>query len=472
MSVQPKTEEVPLLESLRDFPDWLPPMLVKEFRQGLRAGSFVLLLVALHLGVSLVEAFGLAASVRSESTQFVGVFFWGVVYAVLLLGAPLRGLAALHAEREARTLELLGAAGVSGTRLAWGKWISLMTQSCLMAVSLLPYFVLRYYTGGVDLALDARLLVLAVLASGSCVAAAIAASGLSRTLLRAALGAVFCVGFLSYWAAASALLDAPGAIATLNLMQRGWILIAGGAALSVVVLLRLAGDAVGPASENGAVLARLLLAPAWGAALIPALRGVEKPVFIGYLWGLGLLSLVVFAWHLSAVRVFDAHLRPFARAGAWGRFAAILLLPNWVGCLWILPLAAGALLVVVKSIVAQTVLLFVGAFLASGLLLWRTCFPKVRNLAGLFALYAVLGGLASAVSFALQAGWESRWLSFVPSLGIWRYFSVESKNVPDASVLPEWRAAALMAFLVYLLACCVPAFVWVRREVWPKWKAR
>ncbi len=472
MSVQPKTEEVPLLESLRDFPDWLPPMLVKEFRQGLRAGSFVLLLVALHLGVSLVEAFGLAASVRSESTQFVGVFFWGVVYAVLLLGAPLRGLAALHAEREARTLELLGAAGVSGTRLAWGKWISLMTQSCLMAVSLLPYFVLRYYTGGVDLALDARLLVLAVLASGSCVAAAIAASGLSRTLLRAALGAVFCVGFLSYWAAASALLDAPGAIATLNLMQRGWILIAGGAALSVVVLLRLAGDAVGPASENGAVLARLLLVPAWGAALIPALRGVEKPVFIGYLWGLGLLSLVVFAWHLSAVRVFDAHLRPFARAGAWGRFAAILLLPNWVGCLWILPLAAGALLVVVKSIVAQTVLLFVGAFLASGLLLWRTCFPKVRNLAGLFALYAVLGGLASAVSFALQAGWESRWLSFVPSLGIWRYFSVESKNVPDASVLPEWRAAALMAFLVYLLACCVPAFVWVRREVWPKWKAR
>ncbi len=472
MSVQPKTEEVPLLESLRDFPDWLPPMLVKEFRQGLRAGSFVLLLVALHLGVSLVEAFGLAASVRSESTQFVGVFFWGVVYAVLLLGAPLRGLAALHAEREARTLELLGAAGVSGTRLAWGKWISLMTQSCLMAVSLLPYFVLRYYTGGVDLALDARLLVLAVLASGSCVAAAIAASGLSRTLLRAALGAVFCVGFLSYWAAASALLDAPGAIATLNLMQRGWILIAGGAALSVVVLLRLAGDAVGPASENGAVLARLLLAPAWGAALIPALRSVEKPVFIGYLWGLGLLSLVVFAWHLSAVRVFDAHLRPFARAGAWGRFAAILLLPNWVGCLWILPLAAGALLVVVKSIVAQTVLLFVGAFLASGLLLWRTCFPKVRNLAGLFALYAVLGGLASAVSFALQAGWESRWLSFVPSLGIWRYFSVESKNVPDASVLPEWRAAALMAFLVYLLACCVPAFVWVRREVWPKWKAR
>jgi hypothetical protein len=236
--------------------------------------------------------------------------------------------------------------------------------------------------------------------------------------------------------------------------------------------LRLAGDAVGSASENGALLARLLLVPAWGAALIPALRGVEEPVFTGYLWVMGLLSLVIFAWHLGSVRVFDAHLRFFARAGGWGRFAALVLLPNWVGCLWILPLAVGVLLLVVKSMVAQTVLLFVGAFLSSGVLLWRTCFPKVRNLFGLFALYGVLGGLASAVSFALQAGWESRWLSFVPSLGIWRYFAVESKNLKDASVLTEWRAAAQVAFLAHLLACCVPAFVWVRREVWHRWKAR
>ncbi|MBJ7392339.1 MAG: hypothetical protein JHC85_12285 [Chthoniobacterales bacterium] len=96
----------------------------------------------------------------------------------------------------------------------------------------------------------------------------------------------------------------------------------------------------------------------------------------------------------------------------------------------------------------------------------------MRNLFGLFALYGVLGGLASAVSFALQVGWESWWLSFVPSLGIWRYFAVASKKFPDASVLPEWRAAAQAAFLVYLLVCYVSAFVWVRREVWPKWKAR
>jgi hypothetical protein len=472
MNVQPKTENAPMFESLRDFPDWLPPMLVKEFRQGLRAGSFVLLLVALHLVLVLVEAFGLAASVRSESTQFVGVFFWGVVYAVLLLGTPLRGLAGLHAEREARTLELLGAAGVSGTRLAWGKWISLMTQSCLMAVSLLPYFVLRYYTGGVDLALDARLLALAVLASGSYLAMAIAASGLPSALLRAVTGAFFCAGFLIYWGAASALLDDPGALATLNLMQRGWILLTGGAVLVVVVLLRLAGDAVGPASGNGAVLARVLLLPGWLVVLIPAMRRMEQPVFTGYLWVLGLLSLVVFAWHLGAVRVFDAHLRPFARAGGWGRFAAILLLPNWVGCLWTLPLALGVLLMVVKSIVAQTVLLFVGAFLASGVLLWRTCFPKVRNPFGLFALYAALGGLASAVSFALQFDWKSRWLSFLPAFGVWRYFSVESKVPPDSSELFQWKAAAQAAFVAYLLACCVPAFVWLRREVWPKWKAR
>jgi hypothetical protein len=471
MSGSTKLEEPPPIGVLRDFPDWLPPMLVKEFRQGLRAGSFVLLLVALHLGVVLVEAFGLAASVRSESTQFVGAFFWGAVYAVLLVGAPLRALLALHAERESRTLELLGAAGVSGTRLAWGKWVSLMTQSGLMAVSLLPYFVLRYYMGGVDLALDLRLLALAVSVSGICVAAALAASGLRRAFARAAMGAAFCLGFLIYWGFSSSLLSEPAALATFNQMGREWILITGGSVLTVVVLLRLAGDAVGPVSDNGAVLSRLLLLPGWGAVLLPGLRGNEE-VFVGYLWVLGLLSLVVFAWHLGELRLFEAHLRPFWRAGRLGRVASLFLLPNWVGGLWILPLAVGVLLVVVKPVVFQTFLLLFGAFLASGVFLWRTCLPKTRNLFGLFALHAVLGGLASAVSFALQAELESRWLSFLPAFGFWRYAFVQSKTLKDLPVLPEWKVAAAAAFLAYCFACGLLAFAWVRREVWTKWKTR
>lgn len=471
MSATRKMECEPPLEGLRDFPDWLPPMLVKEFRQGLRAGSFVLLLVALHLGLVLVEAFGLAASVRSESTEFVGTLFWGAVYAVLLIGAPLRALLALHAERESRTLELLGAAGVSGTRLAWGKWVSLMTQSALMAVSLVPYFVLRYYMGGVDLALDLRLLALALSVSGICVSAALAASSVRRTFVRAGMGALFCVGFLIYWGFTSALLGEPSTIATFNQMGREWFLIVGGSLLTVVVLLRLAGDALGAVSDNGAVLARLLLLPGWAAVLVPGLREQEA-VFVGYLWVLGLLSLVVFAWHLGETRIFEAHLRPFVRGGAVGRFAAVFLLPNWVGSLWILPLALGVLLAVVKPIVFQTSLLLLGAFLCSGVLLWRTCFPKVRNIAGLFALHAALGGLASAVSFALQAKLESKWLSFLPAFGYWRYASVQSKTPSDLPILPEWKVAASAAFLAYLLACGLLALSWLRREIWPKWSMR
>ena len=472
MSAQPKTVASPDLESLGDFPDWLPPMLVKEFRQGLRAGSFVALLVALHLGVVLVEAFGLAASVRRENTDFVGTLFWGAVYALLLLGGPLRGLTGLHAERQSRTLELLGAAGVSGTRMAWGKWISLMTQSCLMVFSLLPYFVLRYYTGGVDLTLDVRLLALAVLISGVCVAAAIAASGLRRPAVRAALGAVFCLGFLIYWGFASSILQEPSAVAALNQMGRGWIFLLGGCLLGVVILLRLAGDAVGPASENGAVLPRLLLVPGWALVLVPALRGVEATVFIGYQWLMGLLSLVVFAWHLGELQVFEAHLRPFERMGSLGRLVSVLFLPNWAGGLWVLPLAAGVLMGVVQSIVHQTFLLLFGAFLASCVLLWRTCFSKTRNLFGLFALYGALGGLASAISFALQAKLESRWLSFLPAFGYWRYASLQVQTPLDLPTLPEWRQAAGAALIAYLCACGVPALLWLRREVWPKWRTR
>jgi hypothetical protein len=91
---------------------------------------------------------------------------------------------------------------------------------------------------------------------------------------------------------------------------------------------------------------------------------------------------------------------------------------------------------------------------------------------GFFALYAVLGGLASAVSFALQVQLESRWLSFLPAFGYWRYASVQSKTLKDVPVLAEWKAAAAAAFFAYLLACGLLAIVWVRRVVWPRWKAR
>jgi hypothetical protein len=141
-----------------------------------------------------------------------------------------------------------------------------------------------------------------------------------------------------------------------------------------------------------------------------------------------------------------------------------------VGSLWILPLVLGVLLLVVKQIVFQTFLLLFGAFLATGVFLWRTCLPKARNLVGLFALHAVLGGLASAVSFALQATLESRWLSFFPAFGFWRYAAVQSKTLKDLPILQEWKVAAVAAFLAYFFACVHLAVVWVRREVWTKWR--
>lgn len=285
------------------------------------------------------------------------------------------------------------------------------------------------------------------------------------------MGAVFCLGFFIYWGFSSSLLSEPAALVTFNQMGREWIMIAGGSFLTIVVLLRLAGDAAGSVTDNGAVLARLLLLPGWAAVLVPGLRG-EEEVFVGYLWVLGLLSLAVFAWHLGELRVFEAHLRPFWRAGLAGRVASIFLIPNWVGGLWILPLAVGVLLSVVAPIVFQTFLLLFGAFLASGVFLWRACFPKVRNLFGLFALHAVIGGLASAVSFALQAKLESRWLSFMPAFGFWRYAGVQSKTLRDDPTLLEWRMAASAAFLAYLIACATLAVGWVRREVWPVWRKR
>jgi hypothetical protein len=316
------------------------------------------------------------------------------------------------------------------------------------------------------------LFVLSCLGSGVCVAAALAASGLQRAGVRAFAGAFFCLVFLLSWVASSVLLDDSGAVAALNMMGRGWLLIGATAVWCVVVLLRLAGDAVGTASENGALWPRLLLLPAWAVAFVPWLRGVEEQVYLGYLWALAGLSLAVFSWHVGASCVFEAHLRGFKRFGVFGFWGAIFLLPNWVGCLWVLPLAVGAFVLTVKSVVNQTIVLLVGACLASGVLLLRVFFQKARNPLWVFALHGGLGCLASAISSALTVSWNSKWLSFFPTIGLWRYLSVQSHSLRDSTVLPEWRQSAQAAFLAYLFACGIPALIWAYRELRPRWKTR
>lgn len=167
-----------------DFPTWLPPMLVKELRQGLRTRGFVASLIGLHcamiiafLWASLLDVFQ-----RNSALDVANAFFWSLTGITLGLVTPLRGLGGLRAEIDARNIDLLMLTRLNSWRIVLGKWGSLMAQAGLLVLTLLPYGVVRYFFGSVDLLTDFAGLVWMFVLCGTATALMLWLSGLSRFL--------------------------------------------------------------------------------------------------------------------------------------------------------------------------------------------------------------------------------------------------------------------------------------------------
>src|SRR5688572_18104272 len=96
----------------RDFPGWLPPMLVKELRQGLRTRGFVGTLVVFQILMLVLTLVALSTqnattpSGRMAGAAFSG-FFWAILAVQLIFMTPSRALGGLQLEVESRTLDLL-----------------------------------------------------------------------------------------------------------------------------------------------------------------------------------------------------------------------------------------------------------------------------------------------------------------------------------------------------------------------------
>jgi ABC-type transport system involved in multi-copper enzyme maturation permease subunit len=167
-----------------DFPGWLPPMLVKELRQGLRQRGFVGGLIAAQAVLVILFISGFATEVGdgSGARRMIDGIFWSTLFATLLIMAPLRALGALSTEMDARTMDLLLLTRLDAWRIVWGKWVSLMTQTLLLVVALLPYAVVRYFFGSVNIAQDLVTIAAMVAAGGVCTGVGLWASGMNRII--------------------------------------------------------------------------------------------------------------------------------------------------------------------------------------------------------------------------------------------------------------------------------------------------
>lgn len=178
----------PAIEKVSDFSDRVSPMMVKELRQGMRGISFVILFIAIQL-VLAIYIFGasLADNYNNVGQEISQTIFFCISIAVLIV-QPLRGLSAIATEIRENTIDLMVMTRLSAWRIAYGKWVSLMSQSALIVTAVAPYIILRYFLGGMNLFGELMILLTILIAAAGITAVMVGLSSISSLILRGLVG--------------------------------------------------------------------------------------------------------------------------------------------------------------------------------------------------------------------------------------------------------------------------------------------
>jgi hypothetical protein len=338
--------------ALRDFSDRLSPMLVKELRQGLKSHVFTWGLIAMQLALALMA---LVAMGEGENSEELNAAFWWPVAGIVCILLPMRVANALRDEMGGNTLDTLVLTRLSAWRIALGKWLATGALQVLVATTALPYLIMRYFAGGINLPLELAWLGVYVLFGLLVTAVMLGLSWFRWFLVRAAI-------MLGVLAAATAF-----CAATIDEISRtnnyglddiyrhmGW---AGMACLLLLAVwlgfffLDIGAAQIAPLSENRATRRRLValltLVAGGGAALLIDLPDREARAVLATLLTLAMAGPCIQALCERPVN-FAPVLNPFVRRGWWGRLAGLLLYPGWHTGLFftLLLLAAGTLVFV------------------------------------------------------------------------------------------------------------------------------
>jgi len=311
-----------------DFPAWISPMLVKELRQGVQSGAFAWTFTLLQVGMFILMTFWVlyrsdGVVGRGDVNQFFHGFFWMLFGLAAVIALPMRAAGSMAAERMGNTLDLLRLTHLSSTQIVVGKWLAVMAQVLLIATAVLPYLVLQYFFGGLDLVSDLFSFTVVLLVAAVMTAASLAAAG-QTPLTRGLLTFFLVIGVPNVLAGSGSVLGtavlSPGSALPAILVV---------AVLLTAVMLVYAAAAIAPPAENHATRVRILALVATGVALAAA--GWFGPIATSFVIAVAVLLVAgIASAELTSDPVELASIHaPFARLGPLGRLTAMVLTPGW-----------------------------------------------------------------------------------------------------------------------------------------------
>ena len=305
--------------------DRLSPILVKELRQGIRSklflGAFLIIQLLLFLyGTTLLMSSNFGGDSGAELA-----LFWSAIVLPMLILVPAMASQGIEKEITGNTLDLLLLTRISSYRLVLGKWASVIVQSTLLVTSALPYLMLRYFLGGIDIWNELQSFTILVLAS--------------------ALLAGITMGFwatkvskLVKWAGVLAFLWlGPYLFVVVIASRRGFSSSGSGSGLVIwvyafivmLMMLALAASRIGPPAENHSTQIRILALVAVGAGLM--FSGGNDVEVLSVMFAIVILVPSIIGALTEKVRAVPRLYAPFVKRTGLMRWVSFPLSPGWPG---------------------------------------------------------------------------------------------------------------------------------------------
>jgi hypothetical protein len=447
-----------------DFPDRLSPMLVKELRQGLRTRAFigVFLTLQIVLGIILLAAGTTSSSDQAGSTISSIIFIFFSIAVIII--QPLRGMGSLSSEIKGNTIDMMVLTRLSAWRIVAGKWSAIVSQSALILTTIIPYLILRYFFGGMNLVGEVVVLLLLFLTSATLTAITVGLSASPSVILRSILPmlgipfgayAILMVMLFSRMGMGGSIFDFCSlesresqitiSLYIVSCLYYGFFLLSIGTSL------------IAPYADNYSTLRRII---ALFVTIIAAILGVIYVDDIAVMVAIyALIFTPVFTISLNEFgTLVPPVVQKFYRHGTFGKWIGVFLLPGWatgVFFCYLLTLIAGASLFLIPlnywdDDVITFAMAFVGSLVFPALLVY---FLKMEGPARI-SNYVLMSCALGIISLTLLAIAESLSNTGFLWLFVWlppvSMVMLESSGIDDEAVMIATALFNIAYFLIFM----------------------